>query len=210
LDKYNVLGTAKTPSLDDLYDINESSESVDKTEYLSKVMSLMYLAKRTRPDILKEAGVLSTFNQSPTVCDMNKVDRVLKHIRYTRDEVLILRLHVSDLQVYVYADASYAFHTNARSHSGGIVTCGTNGGVIYAKSTKQKLVTLSSTEAEIVAVHDVLMRGIQVNNILIELGEKIKPIKLLQDNMSTICLLTKISVNSIKSKHINVIRKRHG
>jgi len=48
------------------------------------------------------------------------------------------------------------------------------------------------------------MRGIQVNNILIELGEKIKPIKLLQDNMSTICLLTKISVNSIKSKHINV------
>jgi len=82
--------------------------------------------------------------------------------------------------------------------------CGTNGGVIYAKSTKQKLVTLSSTEAEIVAVHDVLMRGIQVNNILIELGEKIKPIKLLQDNMSTICLLTKISVNSIKSKYINV------
>jgi len=202
LARYNVTETAKTPSTDNLFEIDESQEHVDKTDYISRVMSLMYLAKRTRPDILKEVCILSTFNQNPTSFELSKINRVLKYINYTKHRVLTI--NVTDLQVNVYADASYAVHTNGRSHSGGIIMCGTNGGVIYARSNKQKLVSLSSTEAEIIAVNDILMRGIQIQSLLVEMGVKSTNIILFQDNLSTINLLTKSSKNSFKSKHINV------
>jgi hypothetical protein len=56
------------------------------------------------------------------------------------------------INVTSYIDASYGVHPNGRSHTGSIVTLGK--GAVHAKSTKQKLVSKSSTEAELVALSD--------------------------------------------------------
>jgi hypothetical protein len=53
-----------------------------------------------------------------------------------------------------WVDASYAVHPDMKSHTGGAFTLGK--GVIYGTSTRQKINTKSSTEAELVGVAEVL------------------------------------------------------
>ena len=57
-----------------------------------------------------------------------------------------------------YVDALFAVHKDMRSHTGGFITMGTGGA--YVHSRKHKLNTKSSTEAELVRVHDVLTQVI--------------------------------------------------
>ena len=73
-----------------------------------------------------------------------------------------MRFEVEDLTVYQYIDASYGVHRDGKSHSGSVTTLGNTGGTVDARSSKQKLVTLSSTEAELVGVHDQIMRGLVI------------------------------------------------
>ena len=56
----------------------------------------------------------------------------------------------SVLQMWV--DASYATHPDMRSHTGGAISLGH--GVINSKSSKHKINTKSSTEAELVGASD--------------------------------------------------------
>ena len=51
-----------------------------------------------------------------------------------------------------WVDASFAVHDDMRSRTGSMFSLGK--GTIYCASTKQKIVTSSSTEAEIVGVVD--------------------------------------------------------
>ena len=62
---------------------------------------------------------------------------------------------MTDLSMQVFADADYATMTaDMRSVSGGLMMCG--GACVSWFSTTQKCVTLSTTEAEYVALADVM------------------------------------------------------
>ncbi len=61
-------------------------------------------------------------------------------------------LRASTTTIKVYTDTAYAVHNNGKSHNGIVITFdGDDTGAIYCKSHIQKVVTLSSTEAELVA-----------------------------------------------------------
>ena len=60
-------------------DDDPNSPITDKQLYLSKVMSLMFLTKRTRPDIHKVVSFLSAKCEHPTKAHMDKLDRVCKY-----------------------------------------------------------------------------------------------------------------------------------
>jgi hypothetical protein len=201
LSKFKVTGTAKTPSLPNMFEAT-TGDPVDVTDYLSKVMSLMYLAQRTRPDILKEVSYAATKCVNPNSEDLSKVERILKHVNFTQDKRL--EIQCTDLDVHAYIDASYASHFDAKSHSGGVISISKSGGTVYAFSGKQKIVTLSSTEAELVAVHDILMRATWIREILLELGLNTGPVILYQDNTSTIHQILHGKSGNFKSRHINV------
>ena len=83
-----------------------------------------------------------------------------------------------------WVDASYAIHDNMRSHTGGMMSFGI--GALHTKSTKQKLNTKSSTEAELVGVSEYLPYHIWLINFLEHQGYKVKEKLLFQDNESTI------------------------
>jgi hypothetical protein len=201
LDRYNVKGQSKTPSDNNLFAKESDEEICDQELFTSKVMSLLYLAKRTRPDILKEVSICTTRAKSPSVSDMKRIDRVLKYLNGTKFKEL--EFLVNELEVYSYVDASYAIHPDGKSHTGAIISLGKNGGTIWAKSSKQKIVTLSSTEAELVAVHESMQRAIWIRDLIMEFGIKCGPIHLMQDNESTIHLIKNGAIQ-YKSKHINV------
>ena len=68
---------------------------------------------------------------------------------------LPLTLEAHNLRMVKWSiDASFAVHGDMRSHTGGCGTLG--GGAFYALSSKQKLNTRSSTEAQLVGVDDMM------------------------------------------------------
>jgi hypothetical protein len=58
-----------------------------------------------------------------------------------------------NIQVRAYVDASYAIHEDKKSHSGSLITLGYE--VVYADSSKQKVVANSSIESEF-ATHETI------------------------------------------------------
>ncbi len=56
------------------------------------------------------------------------------------------------LQVEAYVDASFALHADSKSHTG--IAVFIRGAMVFAASQKQKCVTKSPTESELVALMD--------------------------------------------------------
>ena len=89
--------------------------------------------------------------------DYKKLAREIKYIQGTSGLQLILSIDKSG-NIKWYVDASFAVHNDMRGHTGGFMTMGIGGA--YVQSSKQKLNTKSSTEAELVRVDDVLTQVI--------------------------------------------------
>jgi hypothetical protein len=199
-------GRATTPSAKYLYQVNNVNPTYleqDKSElFHSLTMELYYLAQRGRPDILQAVSFLSTRVQKPDVDDYKKLARVLKYLQVTMD--LVLRLSMDDsATIRWWVDASYAVHPNMRGQTGTTMSMGQ--GSVYSASMKQKLVTRSSTECELVGVHDVMPQIEWTQLFLQEQGYKVKDTIVNQDNMSAILLENNGKASSGKrTKHIHL------
>eukprot|EP01034_Spumella_vulgaris_P029580 gene29580-36654_t len=163
--------TNKDPHTENLFFPDDSEEPCDPKRFLSLIMSLMYLARLTRPDILLSTVFLAS--------------------RYLRGGTKHrgVRINCTGLDVRVICDASYQVHSDGKSHTGYIVTMGDNYSYVHSRSAKQKLTATSSTDAEVLAMVESLKQATWIRNILIEL--RICPraiITLYQDNRN---LLTK-------------------
>ena len=96
---------------------------------------------------------------------------------------------------------SFASHPDAKSHTGEVITLG--GGAILSKSSKQKLVSRSSTEAELIGLSDGLSTVLWVKNFLEEQGFNAEII-IHQDNKSTIALAENGKSTTNRTRHINI------
>ena len=99
--------------------------------------------------------------------------------------------------------ASFGTRFEMRSQTGATLSLGI--GLIYSMSRKQKLNTTSSTEAEIVGVHDAMSQIIWFRHFIIAQEVKIYRNILFQDNRSAI-LLHRNGTNSCSrnTRHINI------
>jgi len=100
-------------------------------------------------------------------------------------------------------DASFAVDPNMRRHTGVLLSMGVR--AIYRSSTKQKLNTRSSTEAELVGVNDALPQVLWTRQFLGEQGFRDTDPVIYQDNQSAI-LLEKHGRGSSgkRTRHIDV------
>jgi hypothetical protein len=167
----------------------------------SVVAKLLYLCKRTRPDILTEVSFLTKRVLAPQRDDLRKLESTIKYIRGTRTLPLILEV-IDPVNVISYIDASFGVHHDSKSHTGCVITLGK--GAIYSKSSTQKLNTISSTEAELVAVTEGAFQVFWTRNFLIEQGYCMSPAIMFQDNMSTIQLLKNGKSNAERTRHIDL------
>jgi hypothetical protein len=204
LEGFEGLSKAKTPAAADLFEMDNSSPKVDGKEFLSKLMKLMYLAKRVRYDILLPCTFLASRAKDPTEQDLVKLNRVFKYLNGTRD--LFLTLKPRSLEIYAYVDSSYAVHSDAKGHSGRFVSLGMEGGPVYVKSIKQKLVSRSSTESELIGLTDAVSDVLWLRKILRFLGYgKDTPGIIFQDNTSTIFMSEQGRAGKTgNAKHIDV------
>jgi len=144
----------ESPGTKDTFVVDECSKKLaenDRKDFHSRTAKLLYLAKRARPDILTVAIFLCTRVQGATVEDQRKLMRVLGYLSGTQEATLILRA-TGKPEVTAYVDAAYAIHNDSKSHSGVIIYVGQT--LAYVSSRKQKCMSKSPTEAELIALMD--------------------------------------------------------
>ena len=191
LEELQVKGSVTSPATANLFVVNPASPSLSTAEakkYHTTVAKLLYLAKRARVDVLLAVSYLCTRVKSPTRDDQVKLCRVLKYLHGTVEHVQVLRPSAGML-VEGYIDAAFGCHEDGKSHTGLIVTLG--GCAVLCMSSKQKIVTRDSTEAELVGLSDKLMCVVKCYDFLVAQGLDIPVPKIFQDNTSTITLVTK-------------------
>jgi hypothetical protein len=76
--------------------------------------------------------------------------------------------------------------------------------MVHAKSAKQKLVSKSSTETELIGLSDESSQVIWTRNFLTEQGYSVPPATIFQDNKSTMALVDKGRSTCARTRHINV------
>ena len=77
---------------------------------------------------------------------------------------------------------------DGKSHTALVITLGSE--LIYVKSGKQKSITKSSCEAEIIALSDILATVAWMNGLLVELLGSTQPPVLMEDYKAAIQLVT--------------------
>jgi hypothetical protein len=195
----------KTPATDGLFDIDETSPRLSAAAekfFRSFVARMLYVAKRVRPEILCTVAFLTTRVQTCTEEDLAKLHRALGYLMHEPERGITIDVgqHAS---VKAYIDAAYACHPSGRSHTGGFLVYG-RGGPVYNTSTKQPIVTKSSTEAELVAMSDVSSESINLRAFVIAQGEPARPVITYQDNNSAMALIQNGGPCSKRSKHIDI------
>ena len=115
-----------------------------------------------------------------------------------------LTLEADDTHVIKWwVDASFAVHPDMKSHTGGALIMGK--GAVYGTSTRQKLNTRSSTEAELVGVNDVMPQILWTRYFLEAQGYDVSDSIIYQDNQSAMLLEKNGRASSGKrTRHINI------
>ena len=188
-EKYVLNGTRMTPAAEDLFSNDTESPRLDKEmreDFHHFTARGLFAAKRARPDTATSVSVLTTRVRSPSVDDWAKLVRYVQYVKRTWQDVLTLcadLLHV----IKWFVDASFAVHPNFKSHTGSVMTMGE--GAIQANSSKQKLNTRSSCDAELVGNDDASTKILWTRYFMEAQGYKVRQNIVYQDNKSTIQLL---------------------
>ena len=162
----------------------------------------LYLSQRGRPDIWTAIAFLCSRLCNPDEDDYKKLTRMMQYLCGTKDMVLTLRAN-DDGTVRWWIDASYAVHADMKGHMGATLSLGK--GAIYSGSWKQKLVARSSTESELIGMHDVLPQVLWTKQFLEEQGRLDTTTVVYQDNTSSILLERNGRSSSTKRmKHMHI------
>jgi hypothetical protein len=179
--------------------------------YRSIIGGLMWLARRTRPDICYSAGVLARYSARPTVNAYNSAIRVVKYLASTRSYGIVVGLSCSSNEFPTtpflhYVDASFADHLpNARSTGGQVSLLW--GTPVDWSSRVQGLVTLSTMESELVQLTEVTKQCHWLRKVLNDLRfpdyHNIEAMPIMIDNSAAIQFAHAVTTQK-RTKHINI------
>ena len=152
-DKYQ--GRAIPPASNHLFEVNETAGKLSEkyTQVLHTIVEkLIFLCKQARLDILTVVDFLTMQVREPDEYNGNKLARILKYLRGTRELVLALESD-STGTVKWWVDTAFVVHHGMNSHTGGMITMGK---APCTPSQTKKLNTRSSNEADLVGVDDLM------------------------------------------------------
>lgn len=200
-----VTGTAKTPADEDLFEVDETAAALDPASaerFHTGTAKLLFVAKRCRPAILTAVSFLCSRVSASTVEDARKLERVMKYLRGTPSQPIKYEKGAQRMELFAYVDAGYGVHHTGESRSGWVVTL--NGTPVLCKTARQKIVTKSSTEAELVALSDGLTDVIWCRQFIQSAGFDLPATPVGEDNTAVLSLLEARKFGTARTKHINV------
>ena len=183
----NIIKKSKTPARRNLFDKREEVKLLskfDQEKYHENLAKIMWISNQTRPELRVATSVLAGRVQNPNIDDQLKLTRLLQYLNETKE--LGLTFRKGSTKIKAYADAAHLVHPDCRGHSGAVIQMGNNS--IHCESKKQRVVSQSSTEAELIALNSCLNSVLWIRNMLEELGFKQNKTKIYQDNISCITI----------------------
>ena len=198
-------GTVNSPAADHLFAVSHTATKLTQEQsdmFHHNVAKLLFLCKRARPDIQTTVAFLTTRVMAPDEDDYKKLARVMRYLCGTK--TMPLTLEADNLQLIKWwIDGAFATHRDMHSHTGGALSLGK--GVITGISTRQKLTTRSSTEAELVAVDDCMSLILWTRYFLEAQGYGVDDAIIYQDNKSAILLEQNGQASSTRrTRHLNI------
>ncbi|GJS60674.1 retrovirus-related pol polyprotein from transposon TNT 1-94 [Tanacetum coccineum] len=173
---------------------------VDQTQYRSMIGSLMYLTA-SRPDLVFAVCMCARYQSKPTKKHLEAVKRAFQYLQgsinmglwYLKDTAMALT---------AYADADHAgCQDTRRSTSGSAQFLGDK--LVSWSSKKQTSMSISSTEAEYIAMSGCCAQILWMRSQLSDYGFAYNHIPLYCDNKSAIALCCN-NVQHSRSKHIDI------
>ncbi|XP_074337612.1 secreted RxLR effector protein 161-like [Apium graveolens] len=183
-------------------DKDEGRELVNATEYRCIVGCLRYLT-HSLPDITYVVGVVSRFMEQPTVKHKQAVKQILRYIKGTISYGLRYTRNSYRNALSGYTDTDMAGDVVDRRSTGGMCFY-LNGNLISWTSQKQRVIALSSCEAEYMAATLAACQSIWLRGLLREvLRQQVGSVIIYIDNKSAIELMKNPILHG-RSKHIDV------
>ncbi|KAE8189347.1 hypothetical protein CF328_g6312 [Tilletia controversa] len=182
----------------------EGSEATatERHYYSGLIGCLLWLAQGTRMDIAFQVGKLARFMANPSDEHAAAAKRVLRYLAGTRE--LGLRFRHSELEQLVgYSDSDHgADPTTRRSVTGYVFYL--YGNPVTWRSKLQDTVSVSSTEAEYVALSEATREAIWAVQLLQELKLRVKgPVGMFTDNTGAEALARNPQSHQ-RTKHIRI------
>lgn len=169
--------------------------------YQRLIGSLMYLSVLTRPDISFSVSYMSQFNNCFTKEHWCHAKRILKYLKKTKHYALKYDSKLNS-EIIGYVDADWGSDViGRRSYTGFVFQL--SGAAISWESRKQKVVALSSTEAEYIGISECCKEAIYLRNLQCEITASSYTIILYNDNQSAQKLLLNPVFHN-RSKHIDI------
>ena len=185
--------------------INEDSQELaDPRLYREIVGSLIYVMVGTRPDICYAVTKLSQHMSKPTKAHLGLAKDVLRYLKSTINFGLKFSDTNEPLKLNGYCDSDWGNSEDRRSITGYCYQLNENGPLISWKSQKQRIVALSSCEAEYISLTSAIQEGNFLRQLFADMTNTNKTfVKLNVDNQGAIAL-AKNPVFHQRSKHIDI------
>ena len=158
---------------------------------------------QTRPDLAFCVSFLSRFAANPSTAHMKAAKQTLQYLKATR--TLGITYNGKKPGFYGYSDSDWAGDRATRRSTSGYLFY-LYGGVITWRSTRQKAVTVSSTEAEYYGLTNAAKDAAWLRNLLTQLqysGQDIEPTLIYGDNQSSLALAEDAKAHQ-RSKHVDI------
>ena len=183
------------------------------TEMQEKVGSILYAAVVSRPDISFAASQLGQFATNPSPEHLRCANRVLSYLQTTKHYAIEFSGSVNSTAVetgddevlQLSSDASFADDPETRKSTQGYLMKLFSGPIMW-QSSKQKTVTTSTTEAELLSLSHTAKETIGLYRLFaqIEFDPESQP-RILCDNQQTVGLIQKERPQiTSKLKHVDI------
>jgi Reverse transcriptase (RNA-dependent DNA polymerase) len=197
--------TSNYPWNENLFKVDPNEKQLSKEQrelFHTFVAKALFLCKRARPDIQPAIAFLTTRVKSPDRQDWAKLLKMMGYLKKTRQDVMVLRADESG-EIIWHVDAAFAVHNDKKSHTGATMSLG--GGGVMSVSTKQKVNTRSSTEAELVSLDDVIAKVVWTKLFLQAQNYEVKQNIIMRDNISSMKLEMNGKTSSGKrTRHLDI------
>lgn len=186
--KFNMLdcNSVATPMETHPQFMTQGNGEIDKP-YRELIGCLMYAMLGTRPDLSFAVNYFSRYQNAQTEELWKGLKRVLRYIKGTLDMGLLFEQGKQSI-LTCYSDADWGSGEDRKSTTGYVIKV--YGNSVSWATKRQTCVSLSSTEAEYVALATATTELLWVKNLLADMKLEIHdPIEVYEDNQSCIHLL---------------------
>ncbi|CAH9083219.1 unnamed protein product [Cuscuta epithymum] len=142
----------------------DGEPTINQTNYRSIIGSLRYLTN-TRPDLTYSVGIVSRYMEAPTTAHLNVVKQILRYVKGTIDFGCVYKREQTSEGLIGYSDSDLAEDLDDGKSTTKILYF-LNDSPITWVSQKQRIVVLSSCEAEYIAATSGACQGIWLTKLL--------------------------------------------